>query len=398
MADTALVFVLDAQIPFVRHPDAPGCVEETWFFNALSYTYLPLLRSCTALETEGVPFKLALAFAPTLCEMMADPLLQERYIDNLDRSIDFGLSELERCSGSPEIRELIKIHLDLLQLNRRDFVEIYDRNILRKFDYFATHGYIEILATTATACFLPLFKDIPESVNAQIETGLVTYRNHFTAIPSGFWLPAMGWAPGLDEILKSYGFQYTILESHGLLFADPPPDTGLFAPAMCRNGLAVFGRDKQACEEVIDPVNGFPTNPVYLDCDRDIGFELDEKNLAPLYDVNLGRRITGFRYWSRQGTTGSDDALYQLDRAHTQVRADAEAFLERRAGVLAKASGLLEGASVSVLCAFPRVFSARTGWRASPGSRTCSVSLRADQTSPSRFPPRRSRTGAARSA
>jgi len=353
MADTSLIFIIDAQLPFIRHPETAGCVEETRLFNALSYTYLPLLRACTALETEGVPFKLAIAFAPTLCEMFADPLLQERYIDTLDKAIDFGFSELDRCAGSPETRELIKIHLDQLQLNRRDFDEIYERNILRKFDYFATHGYIEILATTATACFLPLYADIPEAVNAQIETGLVTYRKHFTAIPSGFWLPAMGYTKGLENVLKAYGFQYTILESHGLLFADPAPENGIFTPALCQNGFAVFGRDKRSYLEVAHPESGYLADPAYLDVDRDIGFDLGEDILSSLFDVSLGRRLTGFRYWSRKLPEQESPSLYQLDKAHNRVCADAASFLDRHTGMLEKAAETLDSIPVSAVCAFP---------------------------------------------
>jgi len=355
MADTSLVFVLDAQMPFIRHPDVPGCVEESWFFNALSYTYLPLLRVCTALETEGVPFKLAIAFAPTLCEMLADPLLQERYLHSLDHAVDFGLAELDRNAGAPEIQELIKSQLDQIQLNRRDFEDIYERNILRKFDYFATHGYIEILATSATACFMPLYADIPEAINAQIETGLIVYRKHFTAIPNGFWLPGMAWCHGFDQVLRAYGFQYTLVDAHGLLFADPPPDTGIFAPASCENGFAVFGRDKNACDEVLSPERGFQTNPVYLDTERDIGFDLEERSLARMFDVNLGRRITGFRYYSK-GTAENRTESYQPVKAHAQLCADARDFLESRVAALDKASKLLEGAPVTVTCAFPASF------------------------------------------
>lgn len=356
MADTSLVFILDAHLPFIRHPDKPGCAEESRLFNALTFTYLPLLRSCTALETEGIPFALSMVFSPTLCEMLSDPLLQERYIQNLDKSIDFGLSELERCSSAPETRDLITHHLDLLQLNRRDYVEVYEKNILAKFDYFATHGYIEILATTATACYLPLYADIPEAINAQIETGLVTYRKHFTAIPNGFFLPALGWFKGCESVLKSYGFQYTILESHGLLFSDPPPDTGLFAPATCRNGFSVFARDRLGCKEVSDPITGYSSDPAYLDPDRDIGFDLDESTLFPLFDVNLGRRVTGFRYWSRHTDSSGNPALYQSDRAREKVRSHAQAFLDKRAHLLETASTILEGAPVTQVFAFPASF------------------------------------------
>ena len=351
MADKSLSFVLDASLPYIRHPETPGSVEETRLFNAISYTFLPLLRSCTALETEGVPFKLAIAFSPTVCEMLVDPLLISRYVESLDRAIDYGLAELGRVGDESRPRELVKLQLELLQLNRRDFTEIYERNILRKFDYFANRGYLEILATTATSCFLPLYADIPEAIYAQIETGLMTYRRHFTAIPSGFWLPAMAWSAGMEQILKSYGFQYTVIESHGLLFSETVPDTGIFAPAHCSNGFAVFARATLACREVDARGSGFASGCEYLDVDRDIGFELDEAALAAIFDVSLGRRVTGFRYWARGESCNG--GAYEPAKAHMRAEADAERFLSARAETLEKASKALEGAPVSAVLAFP---------------------------------------------
>lgn len=360
MADSSCVIVLDANLPYIRHPDQPDCSEESRIFNILDYTLLPLLRSCTAMETEGVSFAFAISFSPTLCEMLSDPLLRDRYIEHIDRSVTFALSELDRCQSSPETRELIKHHLDVLQLNRRDFVDIYDRDILGKFDYFATHGYIEILATTATSCFLPLFADITEALNAQIETGLVSYRKYFTSIPVGFWLPAMAWFRGCETVLKSYGFQYTILESHGLLFAEPAPLTGLFAPATCKNGFSVFARDKMVCMELTDPNTGYHSDPEYLDVDRDIGFDLDESTLSSLFDVSRGRRVTGFRYWSRRARSTDESALYEPDKAFGRISLQADDFLARRAEVLDKASAFLENSPVTQVLAFPASFFGQT--------------------------------------
>jgi 1,4-alpha-glucan branching enzyme len=352
MADTSILMILDAQLPYYRHPDRPGCVEENILFNAISHTYLPLLRSCTALETEGVPFKLSISFAPTLCEMLSDPLLQDRYLEWLGRSIEFGLAELERNSLAPEAREIVTMHLDQLQLNRRDYVEIYERNILKKFDYFATRGYLEILATTATNCYLPLYADIPEAVSAQIETGLMTYRKHFTSVPVGFFLPAMAWSPGIEVVLKAYGFQYTVVDSRALLFAEPVPETGVFTPVSCRNGFTVFGRDANACAGVADRSAGLAFSGEYLDVERDIGFELDEDTLSSLFDIKLGRRCTGFRYWSREaGAHGP--VWYGPEKARARALSDALAFLEGRREVLDTASKVVEGAPVTDVCVFP---------------------------------------------
>lgn len=353
MPEKSLVFVLDAQMPFVRHPETPGRAEESRLFNALSDTWLPLLRACTSLESDGVPFKFALSIAPTLCEMLSDPLLQERYVSHLDRSVEFGLSELDRYADSPEKREIIKQHLDRFQANRRDFTETYERNVLQKIDYFALRGHIELLATTATACFMPLFADIPEALNAQIETGLTTYRRYFTSSPSGFWLPAMAWFPGCQNVLRAYGFQYAFVDSHAILFADPVPGTGVYAPVACDNGFVVYPRDSVSCRKIIGDETSYALSDIYLEMDHDIGFELDEASLSPLYDVKLGRRQTGFRYWSRgENGTGAENT-YRLDKAFSKVELDAADFVDHVAGTLGKASEIREGEPVTLTCALP---------------------------------------------
>ncbi|MFZ2782417.1 MAG: DUF1957 domain-containing protein, partial [Rectinemataceae bacterium] len=60
MNKACLALVLNAHLPFVRKPEYQSFLEERWFFEALSETYIPLLRLFRKLETEAVPFKLSL--------------------------------------------------------------------------------------------------------------------------------------------------------------------------------------------------------------------------------------------------------------------------------------------------------------------------------------------------
>ena len=46
--------VLHAHLPFVRHPEYESFLEESWFFEALSETYLPLLRVFKSLEKDSI--------------------------------------------------------------------------------------------------------------------------------------------------------------------------------------------------------------------------------------------------------------------------------------------------------------------------------------------------------
>ena len=49
--------VLHAHLPFVRHPEYERFLEEDWFFEALTETYLPLLDVFEGLERDGVYFR-----------------------------------------------------------------------------------------------------------------------------------------------------------------------------------------------------------------------------------------------------------------------------------------------------------------------------------------------------
>src|ERR1039458_8065000 len=80
MACGPLALILHAHLPFVRHPEHESFLEEDWLFEAISETYIPLLVMMQGLVRDGIPFKLTMSITPTLCAMLRDPLLQERYM------------------------------------------------------------------------------------------------------------------------------------------------------------------------------------------------------------------------------------------------------------------------------------------------------------------------------
>ena len=57
MSSGLVGIVLHAHLPFVRHPEYPKFLEENWLFEAISETYLPLLRVFHKLRREGVPYQ-----------------------------------------------------------------------------------------------------------------------------------------------------------------------------------------------------------------------------------------------------------------------------------------------------------------------------------------------------
>src|SRR6201993_2528921 len=101
-----LALILHAHLPFVRHPEQEHFLEEEWLFEAITETYVPLLRMMQRLVADSVPFKLTLSITPTLCAMLQDELLCERYVRHLDLLIDLAARERKRNREHHPLRVL----------------------------------------------------------------------------------------------------------------------------------------------------------------------------------------------------------------------------------------------------------------------------------------------------
>ena len=51
-------FVLHAHLPFIHHPESDDYLEESWLYEAISETYIPLLTNFQKLVDEGVKFRI----------------------------------------------------------------------------------------------------------------------------------------------------------------------------------------------------------------------------------------------------------------------------------------------------------------------------------------------------
>ncbi len=344
MLKKKLVIVLVAHQPYVRELSENHAAEKELIFSAINDTYLPLLKMCSRLEKDSIPFKIQLCISPTVCEQLSDSVLIERYCEWMDKLIDFAEAECSRNSSNNEKLMLSKAYLaDLIE--KRDAFDVeYKRDILSVFNSFSEKKHIELMATTATHACLPLYADIKEAVYAQIEEGLVSYREYFTVNPSGFWLPYMGYTNGLEDILRSYGFTYSILDSHAFLFANPIPQTGIFAPVMCpQKRFSVFARDYDTPADVLDLETGFASTGVYVDQNRDIAYEASEEDMADFLDKYKVRIPTGLSYYSRE------EKLYSPEEALKQTAEDAKSFLDKKAKKLSEAHELTGGELVSLV-------------------------------------------------
>ena len=320
MSSGYLALVLHAHLPFVRHPEHEEFLEEDWLFEAITETYLPLIAMMQRLVRDEVPFQLTMTVTPTLCAMLQDQLLRDRYVRYLDRSIDLAAREMERNRDDEPLRTLSEFyHADFSDCRFR-FLEC-GGDLLGEFRKLRDEGCLEIMATAATHGLLPLLQPSPEAVRAQILIGCDVYRAAFGADPAGFWLPECAYAPGLETILQEANLRWFIVDAHGLMFGQPRPRRAIYAPCFTAAGPAVFARDRDSSRQVWSATEGYPGDPAYRDFYRDIGFDLPLEYLRPGTTSPGIRKFTGLeissdhRWRSGEGTLRSGPGRKRGGRA-----------------------------------------------------------------------------------
>ncbi|HHY46824.1 MAG TPA: DUF1957 domain-containing protein [Firmicutes bacterium] len=324
-----LAIVLHAHLPYVRHPEFPEFLEELWLFEAITESYVPLLKALNRLAGDGVDFRLTISFSPTLISMLRDPLLQERYVRHLDKLVELAEREVDRTRWLPEFNENARMYRDRFYEVRDIYENQYGRDILTGFKRLARLGKLELITTGATHGYFPLMELHRTCVRAQVEVALDLFEKTFDMRPSGFWLPECGYNPGDDQILKQNGIKYFFTDAHGVLFASPRPRYGVYAPIYCPSGVAAFGRDMESSKQVWSAREGYPGDFDYREFYRDIGYELDYDYIRP-YILSDGTRIsTGIKYYRITGKTDKKEP-YRRDWALNKAAIHAGNFMFNR--------------------------------------------------------------------
>jgi 1,4-alpha-glucan branching enzyme len=323
-----LALFLHAHLPFVRHPEHEHFLEEEWFFEAVTETYIPLLRMMQRLVEDSVPFKLTMSLTPTLCAMLQDEFLRQRYVRHLDLLIDLSAREQNRNRKDPQLRDLGDLYFNMFEDTRAFFVDESKCDLLAVFRKMREAGALEIIASAATHGLLPILQQqSPQAARAQILIGRDVYVDLFGARPSGFWLPECAYTAALDPILQEANLRWFVLDAHGLLFGKPHPCRAIFAPCYTPAGPAAFARDGDSSRQVWSAQEGYPGHPAYRDFYRDVGFDLPMEHLGPI--ARGTRKFSGLKY---HRVTGGRDEKQLYDRAAAENAAAKHAthFLEQR--------------------------------------------------------------------
>lgn len=222
--------VLHSHLPYVLgHGTWP--FGSDWLCEAVSETYLPLLRTIEGLLAKGIFAKLSIGITPVLAEQLSDPRLSElfgEYLKHKQKSAQGDQISFFKEGFSH--RNLLAIGWEAwFERARADFYDRYQCDIIGAFRRLQDAGAIEILTSGATHGYLPLL-GTSSAVLAQLETGIENYQKHFHRKPRGIWLPECayrpkgdwsfvgnpsgGYRPGLEELLDKVGIDHFVADAH----------------------------------------------------------------------------------------------------------------------------------------------------------------------------------------
>jgi len=335
MASGDLALVLHAHLPYVRSGE-PGSLEEDWYFQALQECYLPLLEvlEAAAADPAQTP-RLTLGLSPTLLSLLSDADLNRRFAPWLELRI-------ELLALAPEELAPAARHLET-QLGRvLARWQAVGGDLLTRFRRLQRSGIVDLITCAATHGYLPLLRDCPEAVRAQLLTAIREHRRLLGERPMGIWLPECAYYEGLDRTLAACGLRYTLLDGHGLLHALPRPRYGVYAPVCSPAGVAFFGRDSESTLPVWSASQGYPGDPAYREFHRDLGWDLPEDIL--LAKGIRSRRPLGLKLHrvSAQGSPLEAKLPYEPAVAAERIKEHAADYLEGRSRQLEALAATIE--------------------------------------------------------
>lgn len=328
MAKGYISLMLHAHLPFVYHPEKDDILEESWLYEAITETYVPLIQMYEHFINDNIHFRITMSLTPPLIEMLKKPLLQTRYLHHIDRLIELAEKELDRTANEPHFHGLALMYWRKFKESKEVFKR-YNCDLVEAFKNFQDMGCLEIITCGVTHGFLPLIGVNKQCIHGQIDIAARHYEKHFGRRPRGIWLPECGYTPDADAILKDAGIDYFFTDTHGVVNAEPRPRYGVYAPIISECGVAAFARDVESSKQVWSSKEGYPGDVDYREYYKDIGWEREYDYIKPYIHPEGFRVNTGIKYW-RITSSGEYKEAYRPDWAEEKAAMHAQDFILNR--------------------------------------------------------------------
>ncbi len=330
MARGFLCVLLHAHLPYVRHPEIEDSLEERWLFEALTETYLPLLRMLEERAGRGARGRITISLSPTLLAMLEDPLLRRRYVYRTGRLIELAEREVVRTRHDARFHALALHYRDRFRESLAQFEDRYRRDVASGFRAVSDAGQARLITCGATHGYLPLMSLGAPSWRAQIGTAVREFTRHIGRAPEGMWLPECGYTPGVEAVLAEFGVRFFAVDTHGILDACPRPLAGTYAPFRTEAGVLALGRDADSSRQVWSATEGYPGDASYREYYRDQGFDLPLEEVREFLPSGGTRTHLGLKYYRITDRGSRNQEPYDPAAARARAREHAAHFVRER--------------------------------------------------------------------
>lgn len=288
-----LAIVLHTHMPYVEGFGTWPFGEE-WLWEAAATSYVPLLRVLDEIGPEQSRRKLTLSLTPVLCDQLEAPGAIERCIAFLrEVRAETHRLEIEEFRGAGNIGAVAE-----LERSAAEYAAAADtlEQLTTQDGLVQALGRHASWTSSATHAILPLLA-LDESIELQLRVGIESHRQRFGEWSGGLWLPECAYAPWLHRLLIEEGVHATCVEFTAMLGRG---HAGNLRPHKPDDGPMLVPVDR-AIIDLVWSGTGFPARLAY----------------------RSSHRRTRYRHqlWANDG------AVYDVERARRQTRADAKEFV-----------------------------------------------------------------------
>jgi 1,4-alpha-glucan branching enzyme len=134
-------------------------------------------------------------------------------------------------TGHPQAVAAATFYVNFFEGTQRALRVRFKGNLIAAFKQLQDEGLIEITTCAATHGYLPLLAT-DSAINAQLTTGIRSYRRHFGRAPRGIWLPECAYRPayyeesgairpGIESFLAEQNIKVFFCETHLITGGQP---------------------------------------------------------------------------------------------------------------------------------------------------------------------------------
>jgi 1,4-alpha-glucan branching enzyme len=227
-------FVLHSHLPYARLAGRWPHGEE-WIHEAASETYIPLLNTLYDLKEDDIDFRLTIGMTPILSEQLADADVLDHFDQYLEEKIEAAKKDMvyfaDEETADTHLLYLAEWYRDWYEEIKQAFDERFQRDIIGALRQLQDEGYIEITTSAATHGYLPLLgRD--SAIDAQLKTGIASYKRLYGRQPTGIWLPECAYRPayytadgvlrpGIERFLAENDIKVFFSETHTITGGQP---------------------------------------------------------------------------------------------------------------------------------------------------------------------------------